>query len=179
MIVLVSPNIGTTEIYLSYKGLDVKCCIGSGGLILDKKEGDGCTPIGSWPLRRVFYRPDKGKKPITGLPIFKITRKMGWCDDPLDPDNYNSLIEIPYKFNYERLWRDDEIYDIVVALGYNDRSPVLGKGSAVFMHIARKGFSPTKGCIALEKIDLLELLSKIAVDENPEIKISARGKSSG
>jgi L,D-peptidoglycan transpeptidase YkuD (ErfK/YbiS/YcfS/YnhG family) len=104
---------------------------------------------------------------------------MGWCDDPLDPNNYNSLIEIPYKFNYERLWRDDEIYDIVVTLGYNDRSPVLGKGSAIFMHIAGEGFSPTKGCIALEKIDLLNLLSKIAVIENPEIKISASGKPLG
>jgi L,D-peptidoglycan transpeptidase YkuD (ErfK/YbiS/YcfS/YnhG family) len=175
MIILIPPKIGTTKTYVSYKNLDVKCCIGSGGLIHEKKEGDGCTPIGSWPLRRVFYRSDKMQKPITVLSIFKITKKMGWCDDPLDPNNYNSLIETPYKYKHERLWRDDEIYDVVVELGYNDRSPVLGKGSAIFMHIAREGFPPTKGCIALEKIDLLNLLSKIDVNENLEIKISASG----
>jgi hypothetical protein len=113
MIVLVSPNIGTTEIYLSYKGLDVKCCIGSGGLILDKKEGDGCTPIGSWPLRRVFYRPDKGKRPITGLPIFKITRKMGWCDDPKSK-LYNQEIKInKQKVHHEKLFIKDMILEML------------------------------------------------------------------
>ena len=177
--ILVFPKTGTTEIHLSYKNLGARCCIGSGGLIIDKKEGDGCTPIGSWPLRRVFYRPDREQKPITVLPKSKITKKMGWCDDSLDLNNYNSLIETPYKYKHERLWRDDNIYDIVVELGYNDRSPILGKGSAIFMHIAREGFPPTKGCIALGKIDLLNLLSKIDVEENIEIKISANGGPSG
>ena len=93
---------------------------------------------------------------------------MGWCDDPLSK-KYNQLIKIPYKFSYEKLYRKDHIYDIVVVLNYNMKPVVKKKGSAIFMHIAKKNYSKTLGCIGLKKNHLLEILNK--VKKNNKIKI--------
>ena len=133
------------------------CAIGRGGVRRDKREGDGATPAGTWPLRRVFYRSDRGVAPETLLPILVIGENDGWCDDP-DDRHYNRPVVLPYAARYERLWRDDAIYDIVVILGHNDEPPVPGKGSAIFLHVARPDYGPTEGCVALAEPDLRHFL---------------------
>ena len=123
-----------------------------------KREGDGATPVGAWPLREVFYRPDRVARPRTRLPVTPLRRDDGWCDDPADR-NYNRRVRLPYPAGHERLWREDHLYDLVVVLGYNDRPRACGKGSAIFMHLATPGFGPTEGCIALRETDLRRLLA--------------------
>jgi L,D-peptidoglycan transpeptidase YkuD (ErfK/YbiS/YcfS/YnhG family) len=142
-------------------GRSVRCALGKGGAVpaADKREGDGGTPIGDWPIRRVLYRPDKLDKPRTSLSVAPIARDDGWCDAPGDP-NYNRPVKLPYPASHERMWRDDDLYDLVVVLGYNDAPVVPGKGSAIFLHVARPDFGPTAGCVALAKADVLELLAK-------------------
>lgn len=131
------------------------CRIGRGGLRADKREGDGATPVGTWPLRAVWYRPDRLRPPATALPLRAITPADGWSDDPDDPA-YNRPVRRPHPFGHEALWRRDHRYDLVVVLGHNDAPPVPGRGSAVFLHIA--GTGATAGCIALARADLIALL---------------------
>lgn len=137
-----------------------RCTVGHGGLAPaeTKQEGDGKTPIGRWPIRRVFYRADRGVRPVTVLPVMPIQPNDGWCDAPGDPF-YNQLVQHPYQASAERLWRDDDVYDIIVTLGYNDAPVVNGKGSAIFLHLVRSGFRPTEGCVALLPEDLRHVLS--------------------
>ena len=172
MAVIVTKVKSTNSTNLQFLNFNATCCIGLNGLTLNKIEGDNCTPIGTWPFRRVFYRADKQDTPLTRLPLTKITKQMGWCDDPKDEENYNKLVELPYLYSHEKLWRDDDIYDIVVELGYNDRPPVKGLGSAIFMHLMTKDESPTAGCISLRKDDLLNLISIVDLNEVLEVKDS-------
>ena len=152
----------TNHASLSFKGLECRCSIGEGKITENKFEGDLCTPAGKWPLRRVFYRKDRLLKPDTSLQTLRISKNMGWSDDPRDDTRYNTLIKTPYLFSHETLWRLDSLYDIIVELGYNDSPPILGRGSAIFMHLARPNFEPTAGCVALKKSDLLSLLSLVS-----------------
>jgi len=140
--------------------LDLPCALGSGGRRVRKREGDGATPIGSWRLLRVLYRADRMRRPSTGLPVRPIGRNDGWCDAPGDR-NYNLPVRHPYPASAERLWRADGLYDLVVVLGHNCRPRVRGAGSAIFMHVAAPGFSPTAGCIALRREHLLRLLRRL------------------
>lgn len=123
----------------------------------DKREGDGASPIGRWPARRVFYRPDKRPPPETGLPAIGLKPEDGWSDDPAEP-SYNRLVNLPCRGSHERLWREDGLYDLIVELGYNDDPVVAEMGSAIFLHVARGGYAPTEGCIALAEEDLREVL---------------------
>ena len=138
----------------------VRCALGRGGRRPLKREGDGATPIGSWPLRDVLYRADRVARPRTALPVRAIRRDDGWCDDPVDR-NYNRPVRHPYPASAERLWREDALYDVVVVLGYNERPRARGRGSAIFMHVARPGYAPTEGCIALALPDLLRLVARV------------------
>ena len=142
---------------LSWNNKSVRCALGRNGIYTNKKEGDGATPAGKFPLRQVLYRADRLTAPKTGLPIKAIKPSDGWSDDPKDPA-YNMLIMHPYKFHHEKLWRDDHVYDIVVEIGHNDNPPKQGFGSAVFLHVAHPNYSPTEGCVALKLEDLLLLL---------------------
>jgi len=135
-----------------------RCAIGRNGARRDKAEGDGATPVGRFPLRRVMYRADRLKLPETALPVTPIAEDQGWCDDPADPA-YNRPVRLPFTAGHEALWRDDPLYDVIVVLGHNDSPPVPGKGSAIFMHVARADYGPTEGCIALALGDLLEVLA--------------------
>ena len=135
------------------------CAFGRAGISPNKKEGDGVTPRGVYVLRRVLYRADKIQRPMTGLAIQRTAPDMGWCDAVGDR-NYNRKIRHPYPVSAEQLWRDDELYDLVVVLSHNERPRIQGRGSAVFMHVARPGFRPTEGCIALRKSDLRKLLKR-------------------
>jgi L,D-peptidoglycan transpeptidase YkuD (ErfK/YbiS/YcfS/YnhG family) len=125
-----------------------------------KREGDGGTPLGRLPIRLVLYRPDRIRRPRTPLPVHAIRADDGWCDDPTDR-NYNRLIRLPSPSSAERLMRADRLYDLVLVLGYNDRPRIKGKGSAIFVHLARPGYTPTEGCIALSRRDLLAVLAEV------------------
>lgn len=141
-----------------WNGQVVRCALGRGGVSADKREGDGATPAGEFRLRQVLYRSDRLSAPETGLATLAIRQNDGWSDDPADPD-YNRRIALPHAFGHEVLWREDRIYDVVVPLGYNDDPPIAGKGSAIFLHIARPDFTPTEGCVALATPDLRRLLA--------------------
>lgn len=138
-----------------------RCAIGCGGVGEKRREGDGITPVGIWPLRRVLYRADRQNAPKTALPLSSIAADDGWCDAPGDK-NYNLPVKLPYPASAEKLWRADALYDVLVVLGFNDAPVIAGKGSAIFLHVAAKDFAPTEGCVALEKEDLLEVLGEIS-----------------
>jgi len=134
--------------------------IGRGSVRPLKREGDGGTPLGRFPVRLVLYRADRISRPRTPLPVRAIRATDGWCDDPADR-NYNRLITLPSTQSAERLKRDDDLYDLVLVLGYNDRPRIKGKGSAIFVHLAREGHTPTEGCIAFSRADLLAVLAEL------------------
>jgi L,D-peptidoglycan transpeptidase YkuD (ErfK/YbiS/YcfS/YnhG family) len=152
-------------------GRRVRCALGPAGVIeaAAKREGDGATPLGVWPMRRVLYRPDRGEAPATGLPIAPLAARDGWCDDPADA-NYNRPVVLPYPASCEAMWREDELYDYVVILAHNDDPPVPGLGSAIFLHCAKPDYPPTQGCVALAKPDLLELLRLAGAEAALEIR---------
>jgi L,D-peptidoglycan transpeptidase YkuD (ErfK/YbiS/YcfS/YnhG family) len=136
------------------------CALGRSGRGPKGGEGDGVTPSGRWAIRHVFYRPDRERRPATGLPVSPIAPDFGWCDAPGDP-NYNRLVRLPYQASHERLWREDALYDILAVLGFNDGPRTSGRGSAIFLHLARPGYTPTEGCVALSRTHMLMLLGKL------------------
>ena len=140
-----------------------RAALGRGGIRALKREGDGGTPRGRFALREVLYRADRGPRPRTRLKLRAIRDHDGWCDDPADA-NYNRMVRLPSRWGAEGLKRADRLYDVVLVLGYNDRPRVRGKGSAIFIHLARPGLTPTDGCIALSRRDLVALLAQIGRD---------------
>lgn len=145
--------------HLEAGGRRFRCALGKGGIRTDKREGDGATPTGTFPLRRLLFRADRVAKPETGLPARTIAPDDGWCDDPGHAD-YNRPIRLPHPARHERMWREDHLYDLVVVIGHNDAPVTAGAGSAVFVHLARDGYAPTEGCVALAPADLLWLLAR-------------------
>ena len=135
-----------------------RCALGRGGISPRKQEGDGATPAGPLPLRRVLYRADRLSVPACTVPVEPIGPQDGWCDDPLDPA-YNRPVRLPYAGRHEELWRTDAVYDIVGVLGWNDAPVERDRGSAIFLHVARPDFQPTEGCIALALPDLRSVLA--------------------
>jgi L,D-peptidoglycan transpeptidase YkuD (ErfK/YbiS/YcfS/YnhG family) len=140
-----------------------RCAVGAGGVREDKVEGDGATPVGEFPLRRIYYRNDRLVLPKVVLPARPISEHDGWCDDPRT-DTYNRLVHIPNDWSHEKMWRDDGLYDLVVVVGYNDDPPEGEWGSAIFLHIARDDMGATRGCVAFARADLLELVPLITRD---------------
>lgn len=138
-----------------------RCAVGRSGIGTKLREGDGITPVGRFPLRRVYYRPDRISPPRTMLPLAEIATSDAWCDSPEDPA-YNRLVARPYAASTETLWRDDALYDVFVVIGFNDAPVEAGKGSAMFLHVARPDFAATEGCVALPLCDLLDALTAIA-----------------
>ena len=134
-----------------------RCCLGRGGLRRHKEEGDGASPMGLLPLRRVLFRADRGPAPDTAVPLEPIGPADGWCDDPADR-RYNQAVSLPYPARHEVLWRTDGLYDVIGVLGWNDDPVVPGHGSAIFLHVARPDYAPTEGCVALAERDLREIL---------------------
>jgi L,D-peptidoglycan transpeptidase YkuD (ErfK/YbiS/YcfS/YnhG family) len=142
-------------------GRSFRCAVGRGGVSSAKREGDGATPIGTWPLRQVLYRRDRGMRPVTALQTTALRPADGWCDAPSDP-NYNRMVRHPYPASAEHLWRRDSIYDLIVVVGYNDAPVITGKGSAIFLHVARPDYSPTAGCVAFSRRDLVTILGMLS-----------------
>jgi L,D-peptidoglycan transpeptidase YkuD (ErfK/YbiS/YcfS/YnhG family) len=134
--------------------------LGRGGIKANKREGDGSTPRGTFRLRRLWWRADRHPRPATRLPARRINADDGWCEDPRDR-RYNRPVRIPSRSNADRLKREDELYDFIIEIDHNARPRVAGRGSAVFIHVARPGFAPTAGCIALRLDSLRRLLARV------------------
>lgn len=143
----------------------VKAAIGRNGMVKahDKREGDGKTPLGTWDLRKVYYRPDRITLPPLPFETIAITKTMGWCDDP-DHALYNQEVSLPFEASHEALWRDDHAYDVIIPLGYNDAPPQAGRGSAIFFHILHDGRGYTEGCVAIGCDDMMAILPLLGLD---------------
>jgi L,D-peptidoglycan transpeptidase YkuD (ErfK/YbiS/YcfS/YnhG family) len=145
-----------------------RCAIGPAGIARKLSEGDGVTPCGVFPLRQVFYRADRIAKPQTILPLRATQKDDGWCDAPED-GNYNRLVKLPCGASAENLWRDDHLYDLVAVIGFNDDPVVSGKGSAIFLHLAKPDYLPTQGCVALAEEDLRAALEQLGAGDKIRI----------
>ncbi len=148
--------------FLIHNNNKYRCSVGKNGIKRFKKEGDFCTPMGKFSLGPVYYRKDRINKLNSKLDIYPIKENMYWEDNPYNK-NYNKLTF--NKKSNEHLFRKDNIYDIFVVIKYNIKPIIPGKGSAIFIHIAKKNYFPTKGCIALNKKDLIFLISKLSMNE--------------
>ncbi len=155
---------------LSWSDGITAAAVGRAGVKAGKREGDGATPAGSYPLVSILYRADRLTAPSSHLPIRPIAPNDGWVDDPADA-NYNRLVALPYPASTEQMWREDGLYDTLVVIAYNLDPVIPGAGSAIFLHIATPDFAPTAGCVAVNKEVLLGLLPRLG----PGSKITIRG----
>ena len=149
--------------FISYHNYKAKCAVGKRGISIKKKEGDFITPKGTFKIREIFYRKDRVQNLITRLKKTVIRKNMGWCDDPKSK-KYNKLIYFPFKHSAEKLYRKENIYDIILVLNFNMNPVKKNKGSAIFIHVAKKNFQPTQGCIALDKSELIKLVKSIKIN---------------
>lgn len=147
--------------FLLAGGTAFPCALGRSGIGTLKREGDGRTPRTALPLRSVLFRADRIGRPRTLLPLRTIRPRDAWCDDMTDR-RYNRLIDRPPGEAEERLTRDDHLYDVIVELGWNDAPVIRGRGSAIFWHLARPGFTPTAGCVAVERHVFAKVLPRLA-----------------
>ena len=155
--------------YLKYKNYKFKCALGKSGIGKKTKEGDNITPKGTFNVIKIYYRGDRIKKLSSKFKLIKITKKMGWCDDPKSK-KYNQLIKLPTKYSHEILYIRENIYDLILVLNYNMKPTIKNKGSAIFIHIAKKNYKKTAGCIALKKVDLIYLVKEI--QKNTKVNIN-------
>jgi L,D-peptidoglycan transpeptidase YkuD (ErfK/YbiS/YcfS/YnhG family) len=146
--------------YLTFRDYQFQCSIGKSGFSKNKKEGDGFTPVGTFYIERIYYRADKISNLVTKINKVKIHERDGWCDDPRQKE-YNQLIEFPFNFSAEKLYREDSLYNVVCVLNYNTNPITPGLGSAIFIHVVKDDYKPTEGCVALKQKDLIYLLSFI------------------
>ncbi|WP_321448111.1 L,D-transpeptidase family protein [uncultured Cohaesibacter sp.] len=151
---------------LTFGNQTVPCALGRGGMGPIKLEGNGVTPILTTRMLYGFYRPDREKRPLSAIPFYPMQTDMGWCDEA-EHRCYNRLVSLPFEASHETMWREDPLYDLVVVLDINIAPRAKRRGSAIFMHVAREGYTPTEGCIALDKKDLRHLLGWMS----PETKI--------
>ena len=153
---------------LIFNNYKAKCALGKRGIGYKRKEGDLITPKGTYKVKYILYRKDRVKKIQTKIKKIAIRKDMGWCDDPKSKD-YNKLIKLPYAYSFEKLFRKENNYDIILILNYNMNPVIKNKGSAIFIHIAKKNYKKTEGCIALKKAHLLKIIKRI--NKNTTIKI--------
>tara|TARA_B100001250_G_C19391317_1_gene610692 strand:+ start:11 stop:502 length:492 start_codon:yes stop_codon:yes gene_type:complete len=145
---------------LTFSNYKVKCAIGKRGIGVKKREGDQITPKGKFKIKYILYRKDRVFNLKTKLVKIKIDKKMGWCDDPKSIF-YNKLIKLPSKYSFERLYKKNNTYDIILVLNFNINPTYKNKGSAIFIHVAKKNYKRTEGCIAINKRDLKQIAEKI------------------
>ena len=153
-------NIKLKNKFLYVGKYKIKCAIGKRGITVKKVEGDNRTPVGIFKFKAIFYRKDRIPKIKTKLLKIAIKKNMGWCDDP-NSKFYNKLIMFPFNFTAEKLWIRDNTYDVILIINYNTKPIIKKRGSAIFLHIAKKDYRPTKGCIAVSKKDMNLLIKKI------------------
>ena len=154
--------------YLTYENYKVKCALGKRGIAFKRKEGDFVTPKGKYKIKYILYRKDRIKKIDSKIKKIAIKKNMGWCNDSKSK-NYNRLIKLPSVYNFEKLFKNNNTYDILIVLDYNMNPTIKNKGSAIFIHIAKKNYKKTEGCIALRKNDLLKIIKKLK--KNTVVKI--------
>ena len=154
--------------YLTFNNFKVKCAIGKKGIGYKKKEGDLKTPVGLYKIKYLLYRKDRIKKIKTKLRKIIITKNMGWCDDPKSK-SYNQLIRLPFNYTYEKLFRKENTYDLILVLNFNMNPVIKNKGSAIFIHVAKRNYKKTEGCIAIKKISLVKIIKKL--NKNTHVKI--------
>lgn len=155
---------GSSSCQLTFQGKHFKCSLGKNGVAYNgtKVEGDGKTPSGSFPLRQIYYRNDKGiLPPSSPLPVFATKPRDCWCDDINITEFYNRYVECPVTYSHELLWMtDSQVYDLLAVIGYNDSPPEVGKGSAIFFHVT-ESYAATAGCVAMALMDLEWVLNHI------------------
>jgi len=161
-------HISINKKYLVYKNYKAKCSIGKRGIGYKKKEGDLITPKGRYRIKYILYRKDKVKRIQTKIKKIIIKKNMAWCDDP-NSKRYNKLIKLPSSFSYEKLYRNDNVYDIILVLNYNMKPIIKHKGSAIFIHVSKSNYKKTEGCVALKKTHLLKILKELK--KNTLVKI--------
>ena len=146
--------------YLNYYKYKVKCSVGKRGIGYKKKEGDLITPVGLYRIKYILYRKDRIKRLKTKIKTIAIKKNMGWCNDSKSK-KYNQLIKLPSNNSYEKLYKKENVYDIILVLNYNMSPIIKNKGSAIFIHVSRKNYKKTEGCVALKKTHLIEILKKL------------------
>ena len=154
--------------YLAYDDYKVKCALGKRGIGNKRREGDFITPKGNFKIKYILYRKDRIKRIQSKIKKIIIKKNLGWCDDPLSKD-YNKLIKIPSEYNYEKLYKKDNVYDIILVLNYNMNPVVKNKGSAIFIHVTKTNYKKTEGCVAIKKVHLLKIIKELK--NNTKIKI--------
>ena len=154
--------------FLIWDDFKFRCAIGKNGIKLRKREGDKATPSGKFFIGKLYYRADRVKKPLTKITTKTIKKNMGWCDDP-NSQHYNKEILIKNEVKYEKLFRNDSLYDYLIVINYNTKKTEPYKGSAIFIHLT-KNYKPTDGCIALKERDFL-ILTKL-INKKSTIKIA-------
>ena len=154
--------------HLVLKDYKIKCAVGKRGIGKKKREGDLITPKGIFKIKKVYYRKDRVKNLITKIKKVAIKKDMGWCDDPKSL-KYNKSVKFPFKYKSEKLFRTDNIYDIIIVLNFNMNPTIKNKGSAIFIHVAKNNLSPTKGCIAIKKKELKKILKFLTTRTKIEI----------
>lgn len=175
-VIRVVGRVGSHECTLTFGGTEFKCALGKNGVSNTKVEGDGTTPAGSFPLRRILYREDRVMRPAPSadISVMPTLPSYGWCDDttPASEHYYNTFIEHAddFPFSHEKLWRDDALYDTLAVIGYNDSPAMPGKGSAIFFHVT-ESYGATAGCVALALKDLQLVLAGIDSQTIMEITI--------
>ena len=154
--------------YLIYKNYKAKCAIGKRGIGNKRKEGDLITPKGNYKIKFILYRKDRVKKIQSKIKKIVIKKNMGWCNDPRSKD-YNKIIKLPTSYTFEKLYKKENIYDILLVLNYNMNPITKNKGSAIFIHVAKRNYKKTEGCIAIKKIPLVKIIKKL--NKNTHVKI--------
>jgi L,D-peptidoglycan transpeptidase YkuD (ErfK/YbiS/YcfS/YnhG family) len=155
-----------TRGWLTANGQTIAVALGRGGIRANKREGDGGTPRGIFRPLRLWWRADRHPRPRTFLPVRAIGPDDAWCEDPSDR-HYNQPVRPNSQQGGDRLQRDDHLYDFIVEIDHNTKPRIAGRGSAVFLHLARKDFSPTAGCVSMTESAMLRLLKRLG----PETKI--------
>ena len=153
-------NIKLKNKFLYFDKYKIKCAIGKRGITSKKKEGDNKTPMGSFTFISIFYRKDRISKIKSKLKKNSIKKNMGWCDD-ISSKHYNKMIKFPFDLSAEKLWLKNNVYDVIIVINYNLKPIIKNKGSAIFLHIAKKNYAHTRGCVAITKKNMILLASKI------------------
>ena len=156
-----APNGPVHQGLLSFGGRTIRCAIGRSGITSKKREGDGATPRGQFRVLYGLFRRDRVPRKASGLAISAISPFHGWCDEPSSP-NYNQPIKLPFDGSHEKLLREDHLYDVCIVLDYNLHPRCRNLGSAIFFHLAKPGFLPTEGCVAIKRNDMLSLLPHLS-----------------
>ena len=157
--------------YLAYDDYKVKCAVGKRGISNKRREGDFITPKGKFKIKYILYRKDRIKRIQSKIKKIIIKKDLGWCDDPLSKD-YNKLIKIPSEYNYEKRYKKDNVYDIILVLNYNMNPIVKNKGSAIFIYVTKANYNKTEGCVAIKRDHLLKIIKLLK--KNTTVKIESQ-----